>query len=271
MCGIFAYLGHDPILFSEVLKILRLLESEQEPSEKTPVGGHGAGIAFLSERDQLALAKAGKTSGSPVENLKLQLGETATQSHLILGHVRRASPEFEKTIGHKECTQPYKPKCTRNLTFASAHNGKVQNYLDLKKKLTKAHKFESEETQLIDSEVVPHVFEELLAKTKDPPKATHALFEQIEGTDTQGNTVVIVHADGDEAYLSAIQKGKTRGLIVWINPNSEVLVCSRERPVKAVLSKFLAENHYEKLVTVTRRDSVNILAHFSLKPTQTSQ
>jgi predicted glutamine amidotransferase len=248
---------------------LRILETEQEQDEKHPVGGHGAGIAYLNQNNEITLAKIGKNSDSPARDLQLKTEPNKRSSRLILAHVRRASPEFEKTIGHKECTQPYKPMCTRNLSFASAHNGKVQNYLKLKKKLGKTHKFESEKTEPIDSEVVPHLFEELLAKTKDPRKATHALFEQIEGTETQGNTVVTVHAGGYEPYLSAIQKGRTRGLIVWINPKNEVLVCSREKPVKAVLSRFLAENHYEKLVTVTRRDSVNLVAHFSLK-TKTS-
>jgi len=268
MCGIFAYMGHSPLPITEALEILQILETEQEPSEKTPVGGHGAGIAYLNERNKLTLTKIGKTNNSPADKLRLQLRETEGTSQLILGHVRRASPEFETTIAHKECTQPYKPSCSHNLSFVSGHNGKVQNYLELKNKLNSSHKFESQKIKLIDSEVIPHLFEELLAKTKDPRKATHELFEQIEGTDTQGNTVVIIHANGDEPYLNAIQKGKTRGLVAWINPVNEVLVCSREKPVKQTLSKFMAENHYEKLITVNRRDSVNILAHFSLKPPQ---
>lgn len=268
MCGIFAYLGREPIPISEVLEILRILESEQEPGEKSPVGGDGAGIAFLNEKNTLSLAKVGKTRGSPVDDLMLQLGRTLCDSRLILGHVRRASPEFKATIGRKECTQPYQPTCVHSLRFASAHNGKVENYLGLKKRLRSGHRFESAKFKLIDSEVIPHLFEDLLAEAKDPRKAMHSVFEQIEGTDTQGNTVVIIHADLDEPYLNAIQKGKTRGLMVWINPNNEVLVCSRENPIKAVLNEFLAENKYEKLITVTRRDRVNILAHFTIKPAQ---
>ncbi len=136
--------------------------------------------------------KVGKTNGSPVENLKLQLKETAVGSRLFLGHVRRASPEFEKTIGHKECTQPYKPNCMHNFSFVSAHNGKVQNYLRLKKKLSSRHEFESEKIELVDSEVIPHLFEELLSNSKKPEKATHTLFDQVESTDKQGNTVAIL-------------------------------------------------------------------------------
>jgi glucosamine 6-phosphate synthetase-like amidotransferase/phosphosugar isomerase protein len=270
MCGIFAYLGHKPIPISEALKILHALETDQEQGEGNPVGGDGAGIAFLNEKDRLHLVKVGKTKGSPVDNLTLQLQKTLGNSCLILGHVRHASPEFKATTEHKECTQPYQPTCAQNLRFASAHNGKVENYLKLKKQLSKKHKFESAKFELIDSEVIPHLLEELLTKTKNPRKATHALFEKIEGTDKQGNTVVTIHIDKNEPYLSATQKGKTRGLIVWINPDNEVLVCSREKPVRMVLDKFLAENKYEKLITVTRLDSVNILAHFTLKHAQTS-
>jgi len=110
MCGIFAYLGCELISIFEVLKALRLLESEQELGEKSPVGGHGAGIAFLIEREQLTLVKVGKTNGSPVENLKLQLKVTAVGSRLVLGHVRRASPEFEETIGPKNALSPTNPR-----------------------------------------------------------------------------------------------------------------------------------------------------------------
>lgn len=265
MCGIFAYMGHKPISTADVLKILHTLELEQEQGEKSPVGGHGAGIAFVDQKGELTLTKVGKTNGSPVDDLTLQLRKKVGGSRFILGHVRHSSPEFVKTIAHKECSQPYMPSCADSFTFASAHNGKVQNYLELKKQLGREHRFESRRFELIDSEVIPHLYEELLAKTKDPRKATHTLFEQIEGTDTQGNTVVIIDANGDEPYLNAIQEGRTRGLVVWINPNNEVLVCSREKPVKQTLNKLMTENHYERLITVSRRDSVNILAHFSLR------
>jgi len=118
MCGIFAYMGHQPILVTQAIQVLSILETEQEPSEPTPVGGHGEGIAYLKQKREFTLVKVGKTTKrSPAHDLKQQLPNPATiQSRIILGHVRRASPEFIDTIQYAECTQPYKPCCTCKLT-----------------------------------------------------------------------------------------------------------------------------------------------------------
>jgi len=266
MCGIFAYMGHTPLSILEVLKLLHILESDQEPNEITPVGGHGAGISYLNEKGKLTLEKVGKTNGSPCYELSSKLGEKIGNSSHILGHVRRASPEFKATIKHRECTQPYKPSCTHGLNIVSTHNGKVQNYQELKNILAKPHKFESQKIELIDSEVIPHLFEELLSKSKDTTKATHALFEQIEGN----NTAVILSTNKSEAHLNVIQKGKTRGLVVWTNLKREVLLCSREKPTEQILNKFLTENDYQKIIKVSREDSVNLEAHFSLNIPQST-
>ena len=270
MCGIFAYLGHNHLSIAEALKILHILETEQELDEKTPVGGHGAGIAYLNQRNKLTLAKVGKTHDSPTDNLKLSLRETKATSQLILGHVRRASPEFIDTIRYSECTQPYKPSCTHSFSFVSAHNGKVQNYLELKNKLNPSHRFESQKVQLIDSEVIAHLFEELLSKSKDPTKATHALFEQIIGSDTQGNTVVLIHTKQKQAHLNVIQKGRTRGLVIWTNPKGEALLCSRQQPTEKILHKLITKNNFQKTIKVNRTDSVNIETHFNLTLSKTT-
>jgi len=266
MCGIFAYMGHEPLLIIEVLRVLQILELEQERlSESSPLGGDGAGIAFLDKRNEFTVEKVGKTSSSPVYDLRLLLGKTKLSSCLVLGHVRQASPEFEKTIEHKECTQPYKPLCPYSFNLVSAHNGIIQNYLDLKDKLSTSHSFESQKVKkIIDSEVIPHLFEELLSESKDARKATHALFEQIEGSNKHGNTAVIIYADKSEACLNVIQKGKTRGLVIWTNPKNEVLLCSREQPVEKILNEFRIENNFRKIIDISHKDSVNLEAHFNL-------
>jgi len=260
MCGIFAYMGHNPISLSETLKILRILESDQETDEKTPIGGHGAGIFYLNEKGKLILEKVGKTNGSPCYDLISKLGDKIGNSRLILGHVRRASPEFKDTTQYREFAQPYKPNCKHDLNLVSAHNGFLQNYQKLSNNLTSQHKFESQKIKLNDSEVIAHLYEELLTQTKDPTKAAHTLHEQIEGN----NTAVILTINKNEAHIDAIQKGKTRGLIVWTNPKGEVLICSREKPIQKTLHKFLIENNYKKIIHITRNDSANLETHFTL-------
>ncbi len=263
MCGIFAYVGRNPLSIEQVLQLLCLLEKDQEPGEKNAVGGDGAGIVYLNRRNEFTLTKVGRTHGSPADELSRMVEHSAESSTVILAHVRHSSPEFQKTISHPEYTQPYRPTCAKDLTVFTAHNGFLQNYLQLKSSLTGKHHFESEETQLIDSEVIAHVFEEALTKQRDPTKAAHALYEQTEGTNMQGNTVVTIARNGDETYLDAVQKGKTRGLVIWTNPQNEVIVCSREKPVQKILASVLAENNYQKIINITRNDTINTEAHFN--------
>jgi len=272
MCGIFAYMGHIPLPILEVLKVLHILESEQEPDEMSPVGGHGAGIAYFNQKGTLALTKVGKTNNiSPVNDLQLQLGETANNSsRLILGHVRRASPEFLNTIQHKKCTQPYKPNCTHQtlgFTMLTAHNGYAQNYQQLKNTLKQPHQYESQKNTLIDSEVIAHLTEENLTKTRNPTKTTHTINQQVKGN----NTIVTLYIIKNQAYLHAIQKGKTRGLTAWTNPKGEALICTREKPATKVLNRFLAENKFQKIIHICHKDSANLEAHFHLRFTMTTQ
>jgi glucosamine 6-phosphate synthetase-like amidotransferase/phosphosugar isomerase protein len=273
MCGIFAYVGLQPIPIAQAIQVLEILETEQEPDEPTPVGGHGAGIAYLNQKREFTLTKVGRTQRrSPVHDLKQKLlNITKIQSQVILAHVRHASPEFTDTIQHAECTQPYKPHCTQHeLNLVSAHNGYLENYQQLKTQLKLKHQFESEPTKLIDSEIIPHLYEEQLTKTKNPTKATHALHEKTQGR----NTIIIIHTNTDKADLDIIQKGKTRGLTLWTNPDNAVLLCSREKPAQTTFNKFLKENKYHEITHLTRNDAANLEAHFttSLSPhTQASR
>jgi glucosamine 6-phosphate synthetase-like amidotransferase/phosphosugar isomerase protein len=263
MCGIFAFLGKEPLSIREVLEVMRLLEKDQEPGEKNPVGGDGAGIAYLNQAKQFSLLKVGRTNGSPVTELSRRIEHTSESSILILAHVRHASPEFQGTIKYPECTQPYRPTCTKNLTVFTGHNGYLTNYQQLKNNLPKTHHFESEKTQLVDSEIISHVFEEALIELNDPTKAAHTLYEQTQGTQTQGNTIVTLAIRNDNAHVNAIQKGKTRGLVIWTNPQNEAIICTREKPTQETLRHFLTRNHYQKIINITRNDTTNIEAHFN--------
>ncbi len=270
MCGIFAYMGHQPIPITKAIRVLGILETEQEPDEPTPVGGHGAGIAYLNPKTKFTLVKVGKAQRvSPVHDLRQQLPNlTKTRSQVILAHVRRATPEFTDTIQHAECTQPCKPHCTQHdLNLVSAHNGYLENYQQLKTQLQLKHQFESEPTKLIDSEIIPHLYEEQLTKTKNPTKAAHTLYEKTQGH----NTIIIIHTDAKQAHLDIIQKGKTRGLTIWTNPDNAVILCSREKPAQAAFNKFLKENKYQEIIHLTRNDAANLEAHFTLTLNQHTQ
>ena len=108
MCGLFGYFGKRAISSNIVSQILADLETMQLPVEKTPVGGDGAGIALLLQ-DEVQCIKYGFKDKSPA---KLLLASVPEQKiNCVLGHVRKASPDFQNTIGFSECTQPYLLSC----------------------------------------------------------------------------------------------------------------------------------------------------------------
>ena len=70
------------------------------------------------------------------------------------------------------------PHTACNETVAVIHNGIIENYLSLKKRLTsKGHRFKSE----TDTEVIAHLIEDEYAKTKDPLKATMRATKKLTG------------------------------------------------------------------------------------------
>ncbi|MGC8999113.1 MAG: class II glutamine amidotransferase, partial [Candidatus Bathyarchaeia archaeon] len=179
MCGIFGFVLKKPIKVAYALRVLQKLEKHQYPNEPKPVGGYGAGIAILTSSGNVSLEKVGKVDGSPAEQLaKICKFDTAS---ILIGHVRLPSPWFIETAQFRETAQPYVARCLSGLTVVSAHNGNVTNYKAIRERLSNKHFFESERAELIDSEVIPHFFEELLIEKDSPEEALNTLFSTIEG------------------------------------------------------------------------------------------
>ena len=234
MCGIFAYIGLNPIPLEIVFKILSQLEVDQLPVDKSPVGGHGAGIAIIT-KNKIYFNKIGKENEiSPANKLwEIIKNEwSIKEANIIIGHVRRASPKFNHTIKYKECTQPYIAKCTNKYTIISVHNGFLKNYEELKSKFKLKHKFESEKITLIDSEVYPHLMEELIINYGDNENTTNKLLELTIGN----NTTAILAIKDKNISLHVIHKGATRGLYVWRNENT-LLLCSRKHIIEENIGK----------------------------------
>jgi glucosamine 6-phosphate synthetase-like amidotransferase/phosphosugar isomerase protein len=250
MCGIFGFMLSKPQKIGLALEVLKILETHQYSGEKHPVGGHGAGIYFLDVNQREVLAKVGKTNESPVEALSKQFSRQS-QTRLLMGHVRRASPDFLNTISFSECTQPYIAACNRRLKIVSVHNGFVENYKELHKKLRLKHLFESEKKkELIDSEVLSHFLEELLLNKVDIAEALSMLSVQLENQ--KGNTASMLLLGGERMgnFLVFVHCGRTRGLIIWNNPEGEVVFSSRKEPVKQVLGGFLREHAFEEKLSI---------------------
>ena len=170
MCGIIAYKGKK-IAFPLVINGLRDLEYRGYDS-------WGVGGAF--ENRMKIIKKVGKVSNAKTAK---SLAKTA------IGHTRWATHgKVNKTNTHPHLD------CKNNL--AIVHNGIVENYLELKKKL-KNHVFKSE----TDSEVIAHLIEENISEGLSFEEATRKASSKIKGRSA------LVAMDKESETLVATRKG----------------------------------------------------------------
>jgi len=240
MCGIFGYFFQNPLRLDSALDVLSKLETSKLEVENSPVGGHGAGLTVMRE-GRLEVLKTGKRDGSPVSDLRKLVEERWIQqgtssSSLIMGHVRRASQEFEGTISFSEATQPYLTECLEGIQIVSLHNGTLTNYKELFDSFSLSHRWESPSERLIDSEVFPHLLEEILSSQPYVGKSIEALWEKIEG---EGNALALLIKREGKLWLSFLYKGKARGLVVWRSEKGGIIFSSRRSPVLQFLKPFM--------------------------------
>jgi len=258
MCGIFGYFCRSLVSMQKIVDLLQILERHQFSGEKNPVGGHGAGICFLDETGRMIVHKVGKTNSSPAEDPLFIKKISNVNSRIILGHVRYASNEFMHTVKHPEATQPYMVNCLGLSEIISAHNGKVRNYEEIRKGLSKEHYFQSETMTLVDSEVIPHLLEENLFMCSDESTAVRRTFNALEGN----NTVVLLTELEGTYRLHVLHKGHTRGMHIWRNNIGEIVLCSRMEPVQQIFGKLLKENDFGKILTIEwKEDREEHLTH----------
>jgi glucosamine 6-phosphate synthetase-like amidotransferase/phosphosugar isomerase protein len=263
MCGIFGFIVKKPVQTQAVLKVLQKLEVSRYPGEQTPTGGYGAGVAVMLKDGGIISEKVGKTNGSPVEDLARILETKLDDASMLIGHVRNPSPEFMGTVKFKEGAQPYVEHFEKELTIASAHNGKVANYKELKERL-KSHVFESEKVGLVDSEIIPHYFGEILNEVEDVDEALYELLCALKGSSSMGNAFAMFQVDEENAFLHIGHKGKTRGLTVWANEKGEVVFCSRPEPVIEELGHLLARDKFKEKISIRPREDAGLKLSFPI-------
>ncbi|MGB9676382.1 MAG: class II glutamine amidotransferase [Candidatus Bathyarchaeales archaeon] len=259
MCGVFGFVLNKPVPLVKVFRVLAKLETHQYPHEPKPVGGFGAGIAVLDNNGNILLEKVGDVGGSPAGRLSQIVRISATC--VLVGHVRMPSPQFMETAKFKGTAQPYVTRCFDGLMLISAHNGNVANYKALREKIGARHVFESEKIELIDSEVIPHLFEELLAEKACPEKAVEALFQLLKGS----NTVSILQIEKNRLLLHFIHKGKTRGLAIWRNSVGEIVFCSRKEPLVGEFNDIICEGRFEEYASIPYGEEGNLKITFPFK------
>jgi glucosamine--fructose-6-phosphate aminotransferase (isomerizing) len=141
MCGIVGYVGKKQVV-PIIIDGLRRLEYR---------GYDSAGIAVAGNGDKLQIRRAeGK-----LRNLEEAIRLNPLDGSYGIGHTRWAThgrPTEENAHPHRDCTGK----------IVVVHNGIVENYLSLKKKLIEdGHKFSTE----TDTEVIAHLIEKHLFKT----------------------------------------------------------------------------------------------------------
>ena len=141
MCGIVGYVGKKSVV-PIIIEGLRRLEYR---------GYDSAGIAVAGGEDGLQLRRAeGK-----LRNLEEVIRQKPLDGTYGIGHTRWAThgrPTEENAHPHRDCTGK----------IVVVHNGIVENYLSLKKKLTEeGHKFTTE----TDTEIIAHLVEKYSASS----------------------------------------------------------------------------------------------------------
>jgi glutamine---fructose-6-phosphate transaminase (isomerizing) len=191
MCGIVGYIGYKdsiPIL----IEGLRRLEYR---------GYDSAGIATVIKGGMQVYKKAGK-----VAELASHVQESGISSMMGIGHTRWAThgePNDVNAHPHYDCTQ----------TISVIHNGIIENYNTLKKKLElEGHKFRTE----TDTETLAHLIEEMLKHTKDLFTAVRLALHEVEGT---YGIAVISSREPDK--IVAARKGSP--LVIGVGENENLL------------------------------------------------
>jgi glucosamine 6-phosphate synthetase-like amidotransferase/phosphosugar isomerase protein len=263
MCGVFGFILKKPLSMNKVFEVLKKLETSKYPDETQPVGGYGAGIAIMLPDGDVISEKVGKTSDSPASQLeeimksKTVMNAKIAGASVLIGHVRFPSPENMGTVKYKEAAQPYVEHFEPQLTIVSAQNGRVENFKELKAKL-KTHVFESEKIGLIDSEVIPHYFGEMLNELESSNAAAYELLSALKGS----NVAALLQIDDENALLHLIYKGKARGLTVWANDKGEVIFCSRPEPVEESLKALLGIGKFTQKVAIKWNEEAGLKLSF---------
>jgi glucosamine--fructose-6-phosphate aminotransferase (isomerizing) len=157
MCGIVGYIGKRNVI-SILVDGLKRLEYR---------GYDSAGVAFWDKEGIRVFKIAGKVA--ELERMLLGLG---SNSNIGIAHTRWATHGIPNEVN----AHPH-VDCTGNI--AVVHNGIVENYQSLKKKLEReGHIFKSQ----TDTEVIAHLIEEFYKIYGDIEIALRNLFFEVKGT-----------------------------------------------------------------------------------------
>src|SRR5262245_7850987 len=220
MCGIVGYVGNKQVV-PLIIDGLRKLEYR---------GYDSAGIAVVNEHHDLEIRRAeGK-----LRNLEAAIRLNPLDGTYGIGHTRWAThgrPTEENAHPHRDCSG----------RVVVVHNGIIENYLQLKERLSKSdHRFVTE----TDTEIVAHLIEEYLKRgdnfevaVRDATKELRGIFAlsiiNANEPDTviavrQGPPVVIGLGDGEYFVASDIPPILQHTRDVFFLGDKEIAVLTKD-------------------------------------------
>ncbi|MGC9468259.1 MAG: glutamine--fructose-6-phosphate transaminase (isomerizing) [Anaerolineae bacterium] len=185
MCGIVGYVGPRNAA-SVVLGGLKRLEYR---------GYDSAGVAVLHENGAIDVERAvGK-----LHNLETKLAACCLEGHVGMGHTRWAT--------HGGVTEENAhPHLGMNRRVAVVHNGIIENYVELRERLSGRGVTFASET---DTEVIAHLVETQLAEGADLLAAVQRALPQIKGS----SAFVFISPEAPDCLVTA-RLGNAGGIVV---------------------------------------------------------
>lgn len=236
MCGIVGYIGSKDA-YPIVLTGLKRLEYR---------GYDSAGIALVQDGQTTVYKKQGK-----VADLESYLEGKNTSGNIGMGHTRWA------THGEPNDVNAH-PHTSMNGKFTVIHNGIIENYNSLKKKLTtKNYTFKSE----TDTEVIANYIEFIYQKGKGKISADVAV--RLALLDVQGAYGLVVICADEMDKLIVARKGSP--LVIGVG-DGEYFVASDATPIVEHTKRIIYLNDSE-MATITKNElSLKTIKNDTLTP-----
>lgn len=232
MCGIVGYIG-DKNASDVLIKGLKRLEYR---------GYDSAGLALINGHLDIVKGK-GK-----VINLEKKVAAQSLLGRIGIGHTRWATHGEPNDINSH-------PHLSQTGKIAVVHNGIIENYVALKRKLTeKGRTFHSE----TDTEVIAQLIEEIYdnGSLKDFEKAIQLALKQIVGT----YGIAVVNTDNpDNIYVA--RKGSP--LLIGIGEN-EMFIASDASPIVEYTNKVIYLEDGEMAVVTKNNYEVKTIEDIGL-------
>lgn len=216
MCGIIGYIGTKSKGIEIVVTGLQALEYR---------GYDSAGVAYQDNEGLHVVKQQGR-----VQSLIDEFGDRLPASKTAIGHTRWATHGVPSTINAH-------PHLSMDGSIAVVHNGIIENYVELRERLTKlGYKFVSD----TDTEVIPHLLDYYAQSTPDFAEAFVQTLSQLRGA-----YGLLVTTTREPNKLFAARLGSL--LVLGVTPHG-IIVASDPQAVLSYTKEVVYLQDHERVV-----------------------